>query len=145
MRAIAGGETSSGVVSTVTSGVVTVFSAVNKGTMACLGAATAAGYGVYNVLIRNPLRIFYFVGPIWRNAPPAEICYELTGVKAAWWEENQDRIEQCIELLERRFSSFDATVMTTAYFTVMTFVVMQLLCRCCFVRPLMAEWRRRVD
>lgn len=105
-------------------------------TAACATAAAGVGWWVYEKTITNPLRILYFVGPIWKNAPPDEICHSLTGVPAAWWSENLDRRQACADLLERNFSSFDAGVVTCAYFAFLTFVILQFLCMCCCVRPL---------
>lgn len=116
-------------------------STIKSATVACMSAAAAAGFWVYQKLVTDPLRIFYFVGPVWSNAPPAEICYDLTGVKAAWWEESPDRAQQCMNLLNRKFGSFDATVMTTLYFTIVTFILMQTICRCFFIRPIIRELR----
>jgi hypothetical protein len=111
-------------------------------TTACATAAAGVGLWIYEKTIENPLRLFYFVGPIWRNAPPEEICHELTGVPAAWWIENADHAAACRDLLERRFHSFDAGVITSVYFTILAFVVLELLCSCCCIRPILRDIRR---
>lgn len=104
---------------------------------ASLGAS--AGYWSFDKLITTPLRIFYFVGPVWKNAPHSEICYMLTGVTADRWTKDSVHAMECQELLERRFASWDATILTSAYFAVLTFTALQLMCRCCFVRPIIRD------
>jgi hypothetical protein len=126
-----------------TKGVIsTVTDVVSGTTVACATTAVGVGLWIYEKTITNPLRILYFVGPVWKNAPPDEICHSLTGVPSAWWVENLDRQQACADLLERKFSSFDASVMVTVYFTFLTFVVLQLLCTCCCIRPLARAIRR---
>lgn len=91
---------------------------------------------VYDKVITNPLRVLYFVGPIWKNAPPDEICHSITSVPAAWWAATPERQRACLDLLERRFASFDAGFATCVYFAFLTFVVLQITCTCLCVRPL---------
>lgn len=110
--------------------------AVENVASACAAAATGLGWWVYEKVITNPLRIFYFVGPIWKNAPPDEICHSITGVPASWWIETRDRQQACSDLLERRFNSFDKGVMTTVYFAFLSFVLLQVMFTCCCVRPI---------
>lgn len=127
--------TAKGVVSTVTD-------AVSATTVACATTAVGVGWWIYEKTITNPLRILYFVGPVWKNAPPDEICHSLTGVPSSWWAENTERQQACADLLERKFHSFDAGVMTTVYFTFLTFVLLQIMCTCCCIRPLVRAVRR---
>lgn len=122
-----------------------VISTVTKTTAVCATAAVGAGLWLYEKTITNPLRILYFVGPVWKNAPPDEICHSITGVPAAWWAESGDHASACAELLDRKFHSFDASVMVTVYFTVLTFVVLQLVCTCCCIKPLAREIKRAVS
>lgn len=106
-----------------------------------LGLCAAAGTWLYNKLLTEPLRIFYFVGPVWGNLPPAEVCARITTVDAQRWASTPELQQACVELLDRKFTSFDAGVMTTLYFTFLTFVALQLFCRCCFLRPIMRDIR----
>lgn len=106
-----------------------MFNVVFRGLLALLAAS-------YDKLITEPLRLFYFVGPWWGNAPTTEICYELTGVKASWWAENDDRMAECAALLERHFVSWDVTIMTVLYVTTLTFLLVNLMCSCLVVRPI---------
>jgi hypothetical protein len=107
------------------------------------GAAigVAAGAWLYNKLLTEPLRIFYFVGPIWGNLPPSEVCSRLTSVPGKQWESTPDLTQACLTLLDQKFTSFDASIMTTLYFAFLTFVVCQLVCGCCFIRPIIRELR----
>jgi hypothetical protein len=50
--------------------------------------------------------------------------------------------EQCRQMLEREFESWDATIMTTLYFTALTFGVLQLFCQCCVIKPIIRALRR---
>ena len=111
-------------------------------TIACAGVASSIGLWAYHKLITDPLRTFYFVGAYWRNAPKPEICFRLTNVDSSWWSSTSDRMDQCIALTEREFESFDATLMTTLYFTVLTFVILHLFCNCCVVNPIVRAIRR---
>lgn len=111
-------------------------------TVACAGLATTAGWWIYNKLITNPLRTFYFVGPWWGNVPKPEICFRITNVEAKWWEANTDRMKECTALTEREFESWDATIMTTLYFTVLTFGILQMFCQCCVIKPIVHAIRR---
>ena len=120
-----------------TKGIISTVSNVIGGTtVACATAAVGVGLWIYEKTITNPLRILYFIGPVWKNAPPDEICHSITGVPSVWWMENLDRQQACADLLERKFHSFDAGVITCVYFTFLTFVVLQLLCTCCCIRPI---------
>ena len=123
-----------------TIGTVTAFAKnlVNE-TSVCAGVAATVGYWFYNKLITEPLKVFYYVGPVWGNAPPAEICFQMTGVPAAEWLSSSVMLQSCMKLLNNKFVKFDATVGTTVYFTVLTFLTLQFMCQCCFIRPIIRE------
>jgi len=95
-----------------------------------------------DVAFTRPLQTFYFVGPVWRNMSPTEICHSITGVDAKWWGETPDRVLQCDQLLSRKFVSFDATVVYTLYFTLLGIVAVTVVCRFCCIRPAAMELRR---
>ena len=97
---------------------------------------------IYEKLITDPLKTFYFIGPVWENKTPAQICFELTGVDSAWWNGTSDRIQECHALLSKKYISFEATVLCSLYFAALSFIVLYLLCRCCFLRPILSEIRR---
>jgi hypothetical protein len=109
---------------------------------ASAGLAASAGYWFYQKTITDPLRTFYFVGPYWHNAPIPEVCFRMTNVDSKFWSSSADHMQECNDLTERQFRSFDATVMTTLYFTVLTFGLLQLCCQCCLVRPIIRALRR---
>lgn len=119
-----------------------VWGAINGTTTACAAAALGLGLWVYDKMITEPLRIFYFVGPVWGAIPNEEICAQLTGKTAAWWLATPDRMQGCRELTEQRFHSWDAGIMTSFYFAVLAFAVLQVTCNCCFVKPILREIRR---
>ena len=112
-------------------------------TTACATLASAAGWWLYNRMITDPLRILYFIGPWWNNAPMSEICFQLTNVKSEWWEAEPSRMIECESLAERQFQSWDATVMVCLWFSFLLFVVFQLFCHCFVIRPLVNSFKRR--
>lgn len=89
---------------------------------------------IYDLLIINPLRVFYFVGPVWNNMDPLEICYQETGrqLPAMWWAESPDRLKTCDDILNRKFTSWSTGVCEVIYFSFLTFVVLQLLFNCLY-------------
>jgi hypothetical protein len=111
-------------------------SSVRDFALGATGVAALAAMWVYNKMITVPLRTFYFVGPWWRNAPLSEICFKLTNIDSKNWEMNNQTQTMCRELTEREFESWDATVLTTLYFTALTFGTLQLCCSCFVIRPI---------
>jgi hypothetical protein len=85
----------------------------------------------YETVVTGPLRAFYFEGPIWQSQPPEEICFGMTGVEARHWKSSPENAAQCELEMERRFHSWDKTVMTSMYFAALTVVLLRLLV-CCF-------------
>lgn len=99
-------------------------------------------FGIWNLVITKPLRLFYFMGPIWRNKPYYDICAQMTGVKSTDWIKNPDA---CFEKLEQDFVSWDITVLTVSYFLVLYFIVAYTLWNCFFIGKI-TKWlskRRR--
>jgi hypothetical protein len=127
----------------VKNGAVHVWNAINNTTTACLATALGCGLWVYDKMITEPLRIFYFVGPVWGAIPKEDICAQITRVPASRWLSSPEMMKDCEELTEHRFHSWDAGLMTSVYFFVLTFVVLQFTCNCCFLRPLLRELRAR--
>lgn len=110
-------------------------------TSTAIGAvAAAAGWWVFDQLITYPLRSFYFKGPWWHNIPQSDICARLMGNKpefpADLYNSSDYMREKCGALIEREFESWSTTIMVTLHFTILTFVVMQLMCHCLIVRPI---------
>jgi len=102
---------------------------------ACATAGSVAFFWVYNRLITDPLRLFYFLS-WWRNVSPDQICSKLTMVSAEWWKATPDRMAECQALLEREFISWEATVLIAVYFGLMAALVTWLLLRCCVINPI---------
>lgn len=102
-------------------------------------ASKTVARSAFDFFITEPLRIFYFVGPIWGNLEPTQICFELTQVDSAWWNATADRRQECDNLLAKRYGSFQATVLCTIYFIVVLYIVVYFTMRCCFLRPLVRE------
>lgn len=119
----------------------TWFSRAGAVTAACGTTAAAVGWWVYTQLVTNPLRCFYFKGAWWGNVPLSEVCFRITNVESKWWSATSERMDECRQLTEREFESWDATIMTSLYFTALTFGVLQLTCHCCFIRPLVRAIR----
>lgn len=114
----------------------TVVSIITKYTAATATTAIGVGLWLYEKTITNPLRVLYFTGFVWGNMPSDEICHSITGVPAVWWSENPEHMMTCNDLLERKFHSWDASVMTCIYFTFLTFIVLQLMCTCFCIKPI---------
>jgi len=88
---------------------------------------------IFDLLITEPLRAFYFNGPIWWNLSNEQVCFELTGVDGSWWKQTPDRYSQCESLLHTRFTSFEVTILCLLYFIAMGSLVAYIVCRCCFL------------
>lgn len=99
-----------------------------------MGAVVWMLWLVYEWTVTRPLRSFYFEGPIWHNQPPEEICYGMTGVEARHWTSSDENAIQCAIEMERRFHSWDRTLMTVIYFTMLTVILLRVACCCVFGR-----------
>ncbi len=115
---------------------------------AALGATSLYAYTaavvawMYYITITQPLRVFYFEGPVWGNIAPEQVCFTLTGVASDWWNKTDDRINECHRLLNTKFHSFEMTIICVLYFASLGFAVIYFICRCCFLRPIVNEMRR---
>lgn len=122
-------------------------SAVNT-TTACGAISAAAGWWVYDQLITHPLRSFYLKGPWWHNVPEPFICAHMQGDKpefsASYYNSTDYLRGQCTAMIDREFESWEATIMGTLYFTALTFGVLQLMCHCCIVRPIINAVRHPI-
>lgn len=111
-------------------------------TLCVYGTIVSLLWWIYYKLITEPLRLFYFVGPVWGNVRPEQVCFELTGVDSGWWNTTDDRLSECQRLLNTRFHSFEVTILCVLYFASAVFAVLYLVCRCCFLRPFVNEMQR---
>jgi hypothetical protein len=111
----------------------------NTAVITCNSLLHSSFWGVYHLAVTEPLRTFYFIGPIWGNLESTEICFELTGVDSAWWNATADRRAECDKLLAKRYGSFEATIMCILYFVFAFYITFYFICRCCFVQPFIRE------
>ena len=112
---------------------------------ASLDGGGLAAY-VYEVAITQWLRRFYFKGPIWKNVPAEEICFQLTGTRAAHWTMNADNMKECADRLEQQFEMWDNSIMTVLWFAIMAFTIHRVLHCICYCEPcqfLLGVRRRR--
>ena len=124
-------STASPVIQTITNAATVVRGITSTSITAFVGVLV----WLYNLLVINPLWIFYFVG-MYGNRDPAEVCYEKTGrfscLSPAYWVETQEHMETCEKILKQDFTSWSALLCTIVYFTLLTYVVIQLIFNCCY-------------
>ena len=112
----------------------------------CIAIANGMTYiasWMYYITITRPLRAFYFEGPIWGNVLPEQVCSLLTnGVPSDWWNKTDDRMVECQRLLNTKYHSFEVTIMCVLYFATLGFAALYVICRCCFLRPIITEIRK---
>lgn len=98
---------------------------------------------LYDWLVDAPLRSLYFRGLVWAGMAPEDCCAYLTSVPAAWWcnAKFPERIDECQELLDRRYDTVRITVMFAAYILVVTTLAGIIVCRCCFLNPILRALR----
>lgn len=107
-----------------------------------LGICMSCLWWIYGKTISEPLRTFYYIG-LWGNMRPEQVCFELTDKKvdSSWWTASPDRIEECKRMMTAEYESFEVLVMGSLYIASLVFTVFYLICRCCFLRPLLRELR----
>jgi hypothetical protein len=76
----------------------------------------------------------------------SDICARMMGNKpefpASLYNSSDYMREQCSAMIEREFESWSTTIMVSLYFTALTFGVLQLLCHCIIVRPIVNAIKR---
>lgn len=95
--------------------------------------AVFAALWLYGKLVLEPLRIFYFMGPVLENRNPEDICAQISKITASEFTGTEAGREMCRNLLERRFESYNATVITVLYFAILAIAVIYALRRCFFL------------
>lgn len=88
---------------------------------------------VYDLLIVQPLRKFYFYGPgtsqfgLWGGMGPSEMCQSLSPLSISFWQTHSD---ECNMLLETKFYSFRVTIELIIYFSLLyrLWCFLNLLC-----------------
>lgn len=64
-----------------------------------------------------------------------DICSTITTVESSWWAESDDRMAECVRLIERKFYSFEVTVGVVAYFSLLFYAIVYCMCLlCCRLR-----------
>lgn len=111
-------------------------------TIGIFSACISVVWWIYYKTITEPLRLFYFIGPVWGNINSEQVCFELTGIDSGWWNKTSDRLDECHRLLNTKFHSFEVSIMCVLYFASLVFAIMYLVCRCCFLRPFVNEMQR---
>jgi hypothetical protein len=96
---------------------------------------------IYAKLVTEPLRAFYFIGPIWWNQTPSQMCFQLSGVDPSFWSSTESGSKECELLLSKKFNTFETTVMCLIYSASITFLLLYTCCRCLFVAPVIREIR----
>jgi len=98
----------------------------------------------YHAVVTRPLEYFYFVGPVWKNLPPQEICNAMTDNRLGsdFWIKN---MPECLELLHRNFVSWDTTIITSLYFLVVSFATVYVTCHCCFIPKLCRYAKKKIS
>jgi hypothetical protein len=99
--------------------------------------AVAAFLCIYRNLVVTPLRIYYYIGPVWKNKAPEDICAEMNpGISSKGFVRNEHTMALCKESLDRQFTSWNAEVITIIYFAMLAITVMYLIYHCFFIKPI---------
>jgi hypothetical protein len=102
--------------------------------LAIVESAKRGFEAIYSLLITRPLRKLYFEGPVWKNQLPEEICFQMTGVSATHWAASEENMRTCYLEMEKRFRTWDTTVMSSIYFLVLAMVITRIVCCCSLPR-----------
>lgn len=96
------------------------------------------GYWIFELLIVTPLSAFYFE-TILGGLPPHEMCARITAhTEASFWEKNNETILECRGILDRKFRSFEVSVLMSIYFAFFVALLFRIFfCICC------SSWKRR--
>ena len=97
---------------------------------------------IYNMVITNPLKYFYFVG-YHEGMPANELCGRLFGGDAWFWNATELTRSQCDVMIERNFNSWTSYLFTLLYFGGIFVVISLLMARICWIRPLANAIRGR--
>lgn len=94
-------------------------------------------------LIKRPCLVIYNNAPAviggWEGREPADICAQMTGTKATFWQ--GDNMHECLSMIERRFESWFTTVIVLLYaFTL--YQIVRLIWYLC-VRKITGGWNAK--
>ncbi len=98
----------------------------------------SVAHAALDLVIFAPLRLFY-TAYVWNGAPLEDACAQITKVDARFWLNQTD---QCRLMFDRQFSSFSTVIGVSLYFVLLSVLILYLLCRCCFLRPIANEIAR---
>lgn len=93
------------------------------------------GESLFNVIIVRPLARLYLDGPtkvgFWGGARPEDICAQLSNIKGSFWASSDETQAECIDLIERHFSSWLVLGRTLGYYCVISMALYFCWRRCC--------------
>lgn len=96
------------------------------------------GESVINTFVVRRLASLYLYGPIklgfWGGTDPSEICAQLTNTHAVFWTATEINQAECINIIQRHFSSWLIFGSTLSYFVVILFAL-TCCCRSCCRSP----------
>ena len=106
-----------------------------------LAISLSITYYAYNLVVVDPLKYFYFFG--WfAGTPRTDLCAQLSGGDARFWNSSVETRGQCDIILMRQFDSVQAWVFTGMYFSTMLILVFALIMRCTILSPIIKAVRR---
>ena len=92
-------------------------------------------YFIFDLLVVVPLHAFYF--DAWQGGMPShELCARITGATTTdHWRNGAANIEDCKELLDRKFRSFEVAILMSIYVTFFFIFLIRIACCCLFYKP----------
>lgn len=92
---------------------------------------SCAMYAAYDVLVRKPLRLFYFQ-VIHDGRNPEDICAEDSKYPASFYTSSPENMAACQQRLDAMFKSWDVAALTVVHFSLLTFITIRvILCLTC--------------
>ena len=90
------------------------------------GWASCALYAAYDILVRKPLRLFYFqIMHDGRN--PEDICAEDSKYPASFYTSSPENMAACQRRLDAMFKSWDVAALTVVHFSLLTFITIRVI------------------
>lgn len=87
---------------------------------------TCAAHAVYQVLVREPLRLFYFQ-VMYDGKSPEDICAEDSAYPASFYTSSPENMAACQRRLDSLFKSWDVAMLTLVHFSLLAFVTIRLI------------------
>ncbi len=96
------------------------------------------GSWIFQITVVTPLNAFYFE-TILEGLPQNELCARITThTEASFWEKNNETILECQTILDRKFRSFEVSVLMSIYFAFIAAMLFRLFFWVCC-----GKWKRR--